>query len=41
MKEVSIFDRNGNLEGCYCGPDSTIINKNLFKWIAAVESVNF
>lgn len=39
MKEVRILDHNGVLEGCYCGPDSTLINKNLFKWIAAVESV--
>uniref|UniRef100_A0A915E6C4 G-protein coupled receptors family 1 profile domain-containing protein n=1 Tax=Ditylenchus dipsaci TaxID=166011 RepID=A0A915E6C4_9BILA len=39
MKEVLIIGQSGSIEGAYCGPDSTLVNKDLFKWIAAVESV--
>ncbi|KAI1714152.1 7 transmembrane receptor (rhodopsin family) domain-containing protein [Ditylenchus destructor] len=39
MTEVLILSPQGTVQGCYCGPDSTLVNKNLFKWIAAVESI--
>lgn len=38
MREVFVYSGKGFIEGSYCGPDSTFVNKNLFKWIAAVES---
>lgn len=38
MSEIFVYSAKGLIEGSYCGPDSTLINQNLFKWIAAVES---
>lgn len=38
MREIFVYSAKGLIEGSYCGPDSTLINQKLFKWIAAVES---
>lgn len=39
MREVEVYGASGGVEGSYCGPDSTVVNKDLFKWIAALESI--
>ncbi|KAI6236173.1 G-PROTEIN-RECEP-F1-2 domain-containing protein [Aphelenchoides besseyi] len=39
MKELRVPNTNGSIEAMYCGPDPSLINPELFKWIAVVESV--
>ncbi|KAI6216657.1 G-PROTEIN-RECEP-F1-2 domain-containing protein [Aphelenchoides fujianensis] len=38
MKQLRVANMNGGVEAVYCGADSSLINPELFKWIAVAES---
>lgn len=39
MKELFVYNAAEEVVGSYCGPDSTVVDKDIWKWIAVVESI--